>query len=131
MPNMDDILNIPGLKVVGPRNKLPLEIDVELTLPIACPKCHARDYRKKCCYMRRIRHENFGKRSVYLWLKLWKYICKRCFRFFRSPIPGVRKWQRATDAFKFQVCETHQMGISQKKLTDRWFLSCSTIERRL
>jgi transposase len=129
MPKMDFILNIPGLKVVGSRNKLPVELNVEIPSPIICPRCQSHEFRKKCSLTRRIRHENFGKRSVYLWIKTWKYHCKKCLHFFRPPIPGVRKWQRATDAFKSQVCQTHQMGVSQKELADQWFISCSTIER--
>ena len=99
MPEMDCTLNIPGLKVLGIRNKLPLEFDVELSCSMTYPRCQSNEYRKKSSLSRRIRHENFGKRSVYLWVKLWKYLCKRCSHFFRPVIPGVRKWQRATDAF--------------------------------
>lgn len=129
MPNTDLILSIVGLKVVAIRSSIPLEMDVEIDTPITCPHCQSKHYRKKHGYTRRIRHENFGKRSVYLWLKLWKYLCKGCSHFFRAPIPGVRKWQRATDAFKFEVCQLHQMGTSQKELARHRFLSCSTIER--
>ena len=73
---MDCILNIPGLKVLGIRNKLPLEFDVELSCSLTCPRCQSNEYRKKSSLLRRIRHENFSKRSLYLWIKLWKYLCK-------------------------------------------------------
>jgi transposase len=129
MPKCDLVLNIPGLKVTRIRRSLPLEMDVEISGPIICPRCQSTTYRKKCCIVRRIRHENFGKRGTYLYVRSWKYFCKTCSHFFRPSIPGVRKWQRATDGFKAQVCQTHQMGVSQKELTDHWFLSPATIER--
>lgn len=129
MPKNDLILNIPGLKVTRIRRSLPLEMDVKISGPIICPRCQSTTYRKKCCIVRRIRHENFGKRSTYLYVRSWKYLCKQCSHYFRPLIPGVRKWQRASDGFKSQVCQTHQMGVSQKELADQWFLSCSTIER--
>ena len=58
-----------------------------------------------------------------------KYHCTACNRYFRHRYPGIRARYRATDAYRLEVFEAHEGGVSQSKLALTHQLGTATVER--
>lgn len=58
-----------------------------------------------------------------------KYHCPRCRRYFRHRFKGVRPRFRAPEAFRLEVFEAHDGGVTQRKLTLTHNISPATVER--
>lgn len=64
-----------------------------------------------------------------LHLRAPKYHCPRCGRYFRHRFKGVRPRFRASEAFRLEVFETHDGGVTQAKLERTHRISAATTER--
>jgi transposase len=64
-----------------------------------------------------------------LHLRVPKYRCLKCHRYFRHPFLGIRPRYRASEAFRLEVFEAHDGGITQRKLSLTHRISAATIER--
>jgi transposase len=53
----------------------------------------------------------------------------RCGRYFRHRFKGVRPRYRASEAFRLEVFETHDGGVTQAKLRRTHGISAATTER--
>ncbi len=58
-----------------------------------------------------------------------KYHCPQCRRYFRHRFKGVRPRFRASEAFRLEVFEAHDGGITQRKLALTHNMSPATVER--
>jgi transposase len=85
--------------------------------------------RIKATYQRTLKHTRQGNRLMVLHLSVPKYHCKQCNRYFRHQIPGIRPRLRATEAYRLEVFEAHDGGVSQRKLTLTHGIGSATVER--
>ena len=129
MPQVTSLLNIDGFELEDISGLDPISFKVCYTLPARCPVCTHSDVRIKDCFYRRIRHESFGSRRVYLYLRTRKFLCKSCGRYFNERFPGILSYRRSTEAFRREVFFKHHDGICQKVLAERLGIGQATIER--
>lgn len=52
-----------------------------------------------------------------------------CNRDFRQQFPGIRPRLRSTEAYRLEVFEAHEGGVSQRKLTRTHQIGSATVER--
>jgi len=64
-----------------------------------------------------------------LHLRVPKYHCPQCNRYFRHPFAGIRARYRATESYRLEVYEAHEGGVSQKRLTRTHRIGSATVER--
>jgi transposase len=94
-----------------------------------CPRCGGTRLRSKGWIRRRVRHEDWGRRRCYLELELRKWLCRECGRAFREPLPGIRPYQRSSEAFQRCVFQWHLDGVNRSRLGRREGLGAATVER--
>ena len=58
-----------------------------------------------------------------------KYYCARCKRYFCHRFKGVRPRYRASEAFRYEVFEAHDGGVTQRKVSRTHKISPATTER--
>ena len=64
-----------------------------------------------------------------LHLRAPKYHCPECGRYFCHRFKGVRPRFRASEAFRLEVFEAHDGGVTQRKITRTHSISAATVER--
>ncbi|GAB5540215.1 MAG: ISL3 family transposase [Salibacteraceae bacterium] len=64
-----------------------------------------------------------------LHLKVPKYHCPDCGRYFRHEFTGIRPRYRSSEAFQLEVFEAHHEGVTQRKLSRSHGISSATVER--
>jgi len=64
-----------------------------------------------------------------LHLRVPKYYCQPCRRYFRHSFVGIRPRFRASDAYRLEVFEAHDGGVTQRKLSRTHQISPATVER--
>ncbi len=129
MPLSLSILNIYGYEVENITGRNPVIIEAKYTSKISCPFCNATKLRKKDRYIRRLNHESMGARATKLHLTGYKYNCKSCGRYFNMRFPGVLKYKRSTEGFRFEVFEKHNNGHTQSYLSSSLRIGTATVER--
>ena len=58
-----------------------------------------------------------------------KYHCPRCNRYFRHRFTGILPRFRATEAYRLEVFEAHEGGVTQRKLSRTHRIGTATVER--
>lgn len=129
MPAIDGIIGLPGFKILKVEYSKPLVIQVYCETKAKCPTCGGVKHRIKDTFFRKLRHESFGARMSKLEVRVHKYLCLTCHKYFNERLPGVLPYARATEAFKKEVCLKHEQGISQRTLQKELHLGNATIER--
>jgi len=129
MPLEQIIINLPNLKIVDMVNGVKILIYAVSTLEISCFYCKSLNLRIKDSFIRKLRHICFGDRVSELHIKSHKYCCLDCGKYFNQRFQGILPRKRATEDFRKQVALKHHDGISQKSLSTRLKLSCSTVEK--
>ncbi|HIG0328239.1 TPA: transposase, partial [Legionella pneumophila] len=129
MPKKDCILNLPGYTIKKVYGENPVYIEASYKWVVRCIHCGNKKLRKKDSFIRRIRHESIGMRRSYLCIKVYKYYCPSCNRYFNQRLPGIGKYQRASESLRKQVFHQHSQGVSQKDLARNLKLGKSTVER--
>ena len=94
-----------------------------------CIRCGHAHLRVKATYQRTLKHTRQGNQLITLYLRSPKYHCQRCGRYFRHRFKGVRPRYRASEAFRLEVFETHDGGVTQAKLRRTHTISAATTER--
>ena len=64
-----------------------------------------------------------------LHLRVPKYHCTDCNRYFRHRFAGIRPRRRTTEAYRLEVFEAHEGGVSQRKLSVTHKIGSATVER--
>ena len=95
----------------------------------ACKHCQSSNLRIKATHNRTVKHTRQGNQLMTLKLKVPKYHCKDCGRYFRHEFTGIRPRFRASEAVKLEVFEAHHEGVTQRKLSRTHDISSATVER--
>lgn len=123
------IIGIPGLKVESIYNHDGIEVYARPKLKPHCVHCHSDNVKIKATHKRTVKHTRLGNKVMTLHLKVPKYHCPQCGRYFRHPFKGIRPRFRSTEAFRLEVFEAHDGGVTQRKLSQTHHISPATVER--
>jgi len=130
MPHDAEILGLTGYEIKDIRctgNRT--ELEVRYTGRVKCIHCGGLDLRKKDRYIRRLRHESWGRRHNWILLEGRKFQCKDCGRYFNQRFPGILPRRRSTEVFRRQVFWEHYDGINRKRVAQRQRIGAATVER--
>ena len=129
MRHLNHIIALPDYRVKNVICNNPTIYLIEYLGKNPCPECESLEVRKKDSFYRTIRHITILDRPTY-W-KIWchKFQCLSCGRYFNSRLPGVLSRHRSTELFRYEIFDKHEMGICQKTISEKYHVSCSTIER--
>lgn len=94
-----------------------------------CIHCDHERVRIKATRVRRVKHTRQGNQVLTLVLKSPKYHSGSCGRYFCHRFKGVRPRFRASEAFRIEVFEAHDGGITQRKIALTHDISAATVER--
>jgi len=95
----------------------------------SCPHCGGTRLRNKGFIERRVRHEDWGLRHTMLVIQVPKAQCLGCGRYFRQPLAGILRRQRASEAFQKAIYQQHLEGINRSRLGRREGIGAATVER--
>lgn len=123
------ILGLPELEVERVDRNDAIIVYAKPTTRPSCLYCDDPMVRIKATYQRTLKHTRQGNQLITLCLKTPKHHCLRCGRYFRHRFNGVRPRFRASEAFRLEVFETHDGGVTQAKLTRTHRVSAATTER--
>ncbi len=76
-----------------------------------------------------MKHTRQDNQVLTLRLRVPKYHCQACRRYFRHSFTGIRPRYRASDAYRLEVFEAHDGGVTQRKLSKAHAISAATVER--
>lgn len=94
-----------------------------------CLYCQQGCLRIKATHERMLKHTRQGNQIMVLHLRVPKYHCTSCKRYFRHRFAGIRPRLRATEGYRLEVFEAHDGGVSQSKLSLTHHISSATVER--
>lgn len=129
MSHAGNILGISDLEIERVDRDKGIEVYARPTKRPPCIYCQHDGVRIKATYQRTLKHTRMGNQVMTLHLMSPKYHCPQCRRYFRHRFKGVRPRFRASEAFRLEVFEAHDGGITQRKLTLTHNISPATIER--
>lgn len=123
------ILGLPELEVERVERNDAISVYARPRQRPRCIHCQHPRVRIKATYQRTLKHTRQGNQLITLYLRSPKYHCQRCGRYFRHRFKGVRPRYRASEAFRLEVFEAHDGGITQAKLRRTHTISAATTER--
>jgi transposase len=123
------ILGLPELEVERVDRNDAINVYAKPKQRPCCIRCGHNQVRIKATYQRTLKHTRQGNQLVTLYLRSPKYHCLRCGRYFRHRFKGVRPRFRASEAFRLEVFESHDGGVTQAKLRRTHGISAATTER--
>ncbi|MEM1402944.1 MAG: ISL3 family transposase [Pseudomonadota bacterium] len=129
MPHAGLILGLPELEVERVDRNDAITVYAKPRQRPSCIHCQHPKLRIKATYQLTLKHTRQGNQLVTLFLRTPKYHCPNCGRYFRHRFKGVRPRYRASEAFRHEVFETHDGGVTQAKLTRTHGISAATTER--
>lgn len=129
MSHTDKIIGIPGLEIERVERQQGIDIWAKPAIRPDCLHCHGSRLVIKATHNRTIKHTRQGNQVMTLHLRVPKYYCRCCRRYFRHPFVGIRPRYRASEAFRLEVFEAHDGGVTQRKLSLTHSISPATVER--
>jgi transposase len=129
MSHASNILGLSDLEVERVDRHDSIEVYARPTKRPPCIHCHFHGVTIKATYERTLKHTRQGNQVLILHLKTPKYHCPQCRRYFRHRFTGVRPRFRASEAFRLEVFEAHDGGVTQRKITRTHGISAATVER--
>lgn len=129
MPLDQVITNLPDLKVLEAEPGPVVILKAVSTAKVSCIHCGSDHLRTKDSFVRILKHVTFGDRTSELHLKSHKYRCEECGKYFNQRFRGILPRKRSTEQFRREVAKRHHDGVTQKTLSQRVRVSCSTIEK--
>ena len=130
MISIESILGLPFYEITDIQSLGgEIQIRARYTGPSECPACQSQCLRNKGPIVRSVRHISWSANRVRLEVNGHRWQCRACRRQFRERFPGILKWQRATEAFRFKVFQDHWDGISRSRVGQRESISSATVER--
>lgn len=131
MPECQFITGVPGVQVLDVLHGHSIEIRgvAKTHEGTACPNCDSRRFRIKSTQERIFKHGLWSQKLVFLKIKIPKFLCKQCGRYFMAGIPGILPKKRATEQFRQEVFHLHQGGLTQVGVSKSHGISGSTVER--
>lgn len=128
-PSTNPLIGLPFYALLQISGSDPLVYEVRCTQPPACPHCQGQHLKLKAWVDRQLRHLSVGLKACCLRIRVPKYHCLKCRKYFRQPLPGVLAYQHSTEAFREEVAQKHQAGIPQTTLSQMLGIGSATIER--
>ncbi|MBV6272992.1 ISL3 family transposase [Alcaligenaceae bacterium CGII-47] len=129
MSPIDSILGLKGLVVQRVERRHDIHVWAQPQERPACVHCLQGPVRIKATHQRTLKHTRQGNQLMVLHLTVPKYHCTQCNRYFRHRFTGIRPRLRATEAYRLEVFEAHDGGVSQRKLTLTHRIGSATVER--
>jgi transposase len=129
MSHAATIIGIPGLQIERVKRNRGIEVWARPYRRPPCKHCHSPDLRIKATHKRTVKHTRQGNQVMTLHLQVPKYHCQACRRYFRHPFTGIRPRYRASEAYRLEVYEAHDGGVTLRKLSRTHLVSAATVER--
>lgn len=129
MSHLGRIIGITDLEVERVDREKGIEVYAKPTKRPACIHCQSDQVVIKATNKRTLKHTRQGNQVMTLHLQSPKYYCSRCNRYFCHRFKGVRPRYRASEAFRYEVFEAHDGGVTQSKVSRTHQISSSTTER--
>lgn len=123
------IIGIPGLLIERVDKNKGIEVWAKPSFRPTCKHCQSNGLKIKATHQRTVKHTRLGNQVMTLHLRVPKYYCQACRRYFRHPFTGIRPRYRASEAYRLEVFEAHDGGITQRKLSKTHHISPATVER--
>lgn len=123
------IIGIPGLEIERVVRTQGVEVWARPSFRPPCKHCHSAVLRIKATHSRTVKHTRQGNQVLTLHLRVPKYHCQACRRYFRHSFAGIRPRYRASEAYRLEVFEAHDGGVTQRKLSLTHRISPATVER--
>jgi transposase len=124
-----NILGISDLEVERVDRNQVIEVYARPTQRQPCIHCQHGGVKIKATARRTLKHTRQGNQVLTLHLKAPKYYCPQCRRYFQHRFHGIRPRFRASEAFRLEVFEAHDGGVTQRKITRTHGISAATVER--
>src|SRR5690606_23640099 len=102
---IDSILGIPGLVVQEVKRAKDIHVWAGPRKRPACVHCASNRVRVKATYQRTLKHTRQGNKLVMLHLRVPKYHCTECNRYFRHRFAGILPRLRSTETYRLEVFE--------------------------
>ena len=130
MTESEILLGLPDIQITDiQRKEGTVRISARYTGPRFCAHCRGTLLRNKGWVPRTVRHEDWGLRHCELDIQVPKSKCLECGRQSRQPLPGILRWQRASEAFQKAIYQQHLDGINRRRLGRREGIGAATVER--
>lgn len=129
MPHASRIIGIPGLEIERVDRNPGIEVWAKPKHRPRCKHCQRDGLTIKATHSRTVKHTRQGNQVMTLHLRVPKYYCQPCRRYFRHSFVGIRPRFRASDAYRLEVFEAHDGGVTQRKLSRTHQISPATVER--
>ncbi|MEX1666630.1 ISL3 family transposase [Zhongshania arctica] len=129
MSHAGRIIGIPGLEIERVVRRNGIEVWAKPVHRPPCKHCQGDGLRIKATHVRTVKHTRQGNQVMTLHLRVPKYHCQECKRYFRHSFTGIRPRYRATEAYRLEVFEAHDGGVTQRKLSRTHLISAATVER--
>jgi transposase len=129
MSHAGTILGISELEIERVHRHDFIEVWAKPTKKPLCKHCESRQLRIKATHKRTVKHTRQGNQVLTLHLKVPKYHCRCCGRYFRHPFVGIRPRYRASECFRLEVFEAHHGGVTQRGISRTHRISPTTVER--
>lgn len=129
MSHAGRIVGISGLEIERVDRQKGVEVWAKPSFRPSCKHCSDDRLRIKATHQRTVKHTRQGNQVMTLHLRVPKYHCRRCGRYFRHSFPGIRPRYRASEAYRLEVFEAHDGGVTQRKLSRTHQISPATVER--
>lgn len=129
MSHASSIIGIPGLEVERVARHQGIHVWAKPTFRPRCKHCLSEGLKIKATHQRTVKHTRQGNQIVTLHLRVPKYYCQTCHRYFRHTFTGIRPRYRASEAYRLEVFEAHDGGVTQRKLSRTHDISPATVER--
>lgn len=129
MSHAGNIIGISDLEVERVDRDESIKIYARPTKRPSCIHCEHDEVKIKATNQRTLKHTRQGNLIMTLHLKAPKYYCPQCRRYFCHRFNGVRPRFRSSEAFRLEVFEAHDGGVTQRKITRTHGISAATVER--
>ncbi len=123
------ILGISDLEIERVERDQAIKVYARPTRRPSCIHCEHEGVKIKATRRRTLKHTRQGNQVMTLHLRSPKYHCPECGRYFYHRFKGVRPRFRASEAFRLEVFEAHDGGVTQCKITRTHHISGATVER--
>ena len=123
------IIGIPGLQIERVKRSQGIEVWARPYRRPPCKHCQGQDLRIKATHNRTVKHTRQGNQVMTLHLRVPKYHCQGCRRYFRHTFDGILPRYRASETYRLEVFEAHDGGVTLRKVSLTHQVSAATVER--
>jgi transposase len=123
------IIGIPNLEIEQVNRNDNIEVWAKPSKRPLFHHCHSSNLKIKATHHRTVKHTRMGNQVMALHLRVPKYYCQQCKRYFRHRFTGIRPRYRASEAYRLEVFEAHDGGVTQRKISRTHRVSPATVER--